>query len=54
MSGENPSYFSKRAAQEFAAARAASSETIAAIHRELAERFMSLAEKEAGVDPATR
>jgi hypothetical protein len=50
MPGGNPNYFSDRAAQEFAAAEAASSETAAAIHRELAERFKSLAEQEATAD----
>ena len=51
MPGGNPSYFSDRAAQEFAAAEAAASDLTAAIHREMAERFTRLAEQEARADP---
>lgn len=54
MPGGNITYFSDRAAQEFAAADAASSETTAAIHRELAERFTRPAEDETALAQPSR
>ena len=52
MSREKLSYFTRRAAQESAAALAASSEVAADIHRTLAARFTELAANEAAMDDA--
>jgi len=50
MSGEKLSYFTRRAAQELAAADAASNKAAADAHRVLAKRFTELAENEACMD----
>ena len=50
MPGEKLSYFNRRAAQEVAAAEAASSSIAADIHRTLAQRFSDLAANEAVMD----
>jgi hypothetical protein len=40
---ENLNYYRRRAAEEFNAADSAATETVAAVHRSLAERYLALA-----------
>ena len=50
MSGNNIEYFRLRADQELAAAEGAANEAIAAIHRQLAQRYLDLAGQSNRVD----
>jgi len=50
MSGNNIEYFRLRADQELAAAEDAANEAIAAIHRQLAQRYLDLAGQSNRVD----